>query len=68
MLMTMYECRYLYIYILSLVFLAMKLYVYCLILQQTKHKYRGFLEYVANARGSYFLMKGAPPKACEHIG
>ena len=23
--------------------------------------YRGFLEYVVNARGSQFLMKGAPP-------
>ena len=51
MLMTIYECNFFYVLILSLVFLSLKLYVYCLILY-----YIGslILEYVANARGSWF--------------
>ena len=49
MLMTIYECNFFYVYILSFVSLSMRLYVHSLILL-----YREFLEYVANAHGSWF--------------
>ena len=54
--------NFFYIYILSLVFLflSLKWYMYCLILPKKKHECKGFLEYVANACGPWFSMKGAP--------
>ena len=58
MLMNIYECKLFCIYILSLVFLSLKLHVYCLI-SQKKLVYRVFLEYVVNTHGSWFLIKGA---------
>ena len=51
MLMTIHECKLFYIYILSRVFLSLKIYLYFLILQE-KIVYKIFLEYVANAHGS----------------
>ena len=60
MLMTIHECKLFYIYILSRVFLSLKIYLYFLILQE-KIVYKIFLEYVANAHGSWLLIKGAPP-------
>ena len=63
MLLTIYECKFYHIYILSLVVLSLILYVNCLILHKKKTKeimYKGFLEYVVNSRGSWYLMKGAP--------
>ena len=44
-----------YIYIVSLVYLSLKLHVYCLNLHKTKKKlvYRGFSKYVANTHGSF---------------
>ena len=61
-LMSIYECEFLYVYILSLVFLSLNLYVYCLTLQQKLVLYRGFEEFVAKTHDSWFLMKGAPPR------
>ena len=49
----------LYVYILSLVFLSLKLYMYCLILQKNNCIER-FLKYVANAHYSWFLMNVHP--------
>ena len=54
-----YECKFFYVYILSLV--SLKTYVYCLNLQE-KLVYRGFLEYVGSAHDSWFLMKCATPR------
>ena len=56
--MIIYECNF-YVYIFSLVFLSLQLYMHCSILPQ-KLVYGGFLEYVVNAHSSWFLMKGAP--------
>ena len=43
---------------------ALKVYVYCLISHKKTQKlvYRGFLQYVIAAHGSWFLIKGAPPR------
>ena len=54
MLMTIYECKLFYICILSYIFLMIKFYLYFLYIG-------GFLEYVVNTHGSWFLMKKRPP-------
>ena len=59
-LVTIYECNLFYVYILSLVFLSLHLYMYCLLLYPKNLIYRGFMEYVVNARDFWFSMKGAP--------
>ena len=51
-----------HVYKLLLVFLSLKLYMYCFLSSKKKNLYIGvFLEYVAKARGSWFLKKGAHP-------
>ena len=58
MLMTIYECNFLYVYILLVVFLSLKLYVYFLILREKKPNL--YIEYVSNTHDSwFFIMKGA---------
>ena len=63
MLMTIYECKFVFVHILALVFLS--LIIVLLIAWFYKYKnnktvYRGFLEYVVNARSSWFSMKVYP--------
>lgn len=42
MFMTIYECHFLHIHIITLIFLSLILYVYFLVLQRTKLLYRRF--------------------------
>ena len=57
--MTIYEC----IHIVTCIFIIE--YVHILLeFSKTTFVCRELLEYVANARGSWFLMKGAPPWGC----
>ena len=57
--MTIYKCRFFNLYILSLVFLSLNVYVNQLILSRGGLVYRGLLEYVVNACAPWFLMKDA---------
>ena len=53
--MTIYDFYFLFFtYTLSLVFLSLKLYLYRLFYPNFIIYIRGLLEYVANARGSWF--------------
>ena len=69
--MTIYmNVIFFYIYILSLVFLILK--IVHVLLEFTKQQqknllYRGFLKYVTNARGSCFLLREAPPGVYRRI-
>ena len=64
--MTMYECQFLlHIHIVTRIFIIDILHIFLDLTTQKKLVYRGFLEYVVNARGSCFLMKGACPKGKE---
>lgn len=61
MLTTIYECKFCYLYILSLVFLSMKFHVYCLILQQKSLCIGNFQGMLRMHTVHDFLMEGAPP-------
>ena len=67
MLMAIYECIFIYIYILSLVVLSPKLYMY--LFDFTKEKlYIGVFRVYCERIGSWFLMKGAPPPQASYMG